>query len=119
MQKQVMDSEFVSIITSFICLIENVINLLRKVIKYLIEDILVPSTYCNTYNKKNKTNFFEKKKSKHKDQHRTILQHRHLHALAKSATSEVFKLLNLSGRFRNLIAELLAKTLSWTVHACL
>jgi len=47
-------------------------------------------------------------KDKHEDQHKTIFQHRYLHALAKSATAEGIELRSLSVRVRNLTAKLSA-----------
>jgi len=37
-------------------------------------------------------------KNEHKDQHKTIFQHRYLHALVKSTTAEGIELISLSGR---------------------
>jgi len=47
-------------------------------------------------------------KDEHKDQHKTIFEHRYTHALAKSATTEEIELPSLNGRVRNLTAELSA-----------
>jgi len=51
------------------------------------------------------TNLFKKKtKDEHKDEHKTIFQHRYLHALAKSTMAQGIEFLRLSGRVRNLTA---------------
>jgi len=36
----------------------------------------------------------------HKDQHKKMFEHRHLHALAKSATADGIEIPSLSGRVR-------------------
>jgi len=47
-------------------------------------------------------------KDEHKDQHKTIFEHKYICTLAKLATAEGIELPSLSGRVRNLTAELSA-----------
>jgi len=53
--------------------------------------------------------YFFLTKNEHKDQHKTIFEHRYIHALAKSATAEGIELSNLRSRVRNVTAELSAR----------